>query len=146
VKLSQKAEYALRAAVDLAQHAKPDRLARTGEIARRTGAPEKFLEAILGELRRAGILASARGAAGGHRLARPAARITAGEVWRAVDGPISLSERRPRRRPSPDGTARALAELFAEVEDAVTRAVDALTIAELARRAEAVRNVPDFSI
>lgn len=141
---SRKADYALRAVLDLAL-APSGRLARTAEIARRTSAPPKFLEAILGELRRARLVESRRGAEGGHRLARPPSRISAGEVWRAIDGPLSLAERGgPRRRP--DGAARAVAGLWAEVERAVARTVDQVTVDDLARRADEAAGVHDFAI
>src|SRR4029079_9980129 len=51
--------------------------------------PRKFLEAILGDLRRAGIVTSQRGSSGGYVLARPAAQITRGDVFRVVDGPLA---------------------------------------------------------
>ncbi len=142
---SRKADYAIRAMLDLALHARPGRLARTAEIARRTGAPPKFLEAILGELRRARLVESRRGAEGGHRLARPPGRIAAGEIWRTIDGPLALSERGGRRRGA-DGPARALLSLWTEVEGAVSRVVDQVTLDELARRAQEVSGVHDFAI
>jgi Rrf2 family protein len=143
---SHKADYALRAMLDLALHASADRLASTADIARRTGAPAKFLEAILGELRRARLVESRRGANGGHRLARSAARISAGDVWRAADGPLALAERGGARRRGAEGPARALAGLWAEVEGAVARAVDQVTLDELMRRAHEAGGVHDFTI
>lgn len=142
---SRKSDYALRAMLDLALHARPGGLCSTAEIARRTGAPRKFLEAILGDLRRAGLVDSRRGAEGGHRLARPPTRIGAGEIWRAVDGPLSLAERGGRRRGA-DGPARALLSLWSEVEGAVSRVVDQATLDELARRAQEVSGAHDFAI
>jgi Rrf2 family protein len=131
--------------LDLALHARPGRLARTAEIARRTGAPAKFLEAILTELRRARLLESRRGAEGGHRLARTPTRVSAGEIWRAIDGPLSLGERGGRRRGA-DGPARALGALWDEVEGAVARTVDQVTLDDLARRAHEAAGVHDFAI
>ena len=130
--------------LDLALHAPPGRLSSTAEIARRTGAPPKFLEAILGELRRARLLESRRGAEGGHRLARPATGIGAGEIWRAIDGPLALPE--GGRRRGAEGPARALMTLWAEVEGAVSRVVDQVTLDELARRAREASGVHDFAI
>ena len=143
---SRKADYALRAMLDMALHARPGRLARTAEIARRTGAPAKFLEAILAELRRARLLESRRGAEGGHRLARTPSRVSAGEIWRAIDGPLSLAERGGGRRRGADGPARALGALWAEVEGAVARTVDQVTLDDLARRAHEAAGVHDFTI
>lgn len=142
---SRKAEYALRAMLDLALHTPPGRLARTAEIARRTGTPAKFLEAILSDLRRARLVESRRGADGGHRLARSASQVSAGEVWRAIDGPFSLAERGAGRRRG-DGPSRALAGLWTEVEWAVARTVDQVTLDDLMRRAHEAAGVYDFTI
>ncbi len=146
MKISRKADYALRAMLDLAIQVPPGGLARTAEIARRTGAPPKFLEAILAELRRAGLVESQRGAEGGHRLARNADRVTAGEVWRAVDGPTSIVDRLARRRLPAEGPARAIRSLWVQIEDAVVRAADSVTLEELEHRAQEASNVADFSL
>ncbi len=143
IRLSQKADYAMRAMLDLARAAQPGAVAPTAAIARRTRAPAKFLEAILGELRRAGLVESRRGAAGGHRLARPGSRITAGEVWRAIEGPVGPAG---RRGAASDPAARALRGLWEEVEQAVTRVVDGTTLDDLARRAQESAGVHDFTI
>jgi Rrf2 family protein len=140
VKVSKKASYAMRATLELAQLLAPGKVVSTGEIARRTGAPAKFLETILSELRRAGLLESRRGPEGGHRLSRPASRISAGEVWRAIEGPLG-----PTRRKPADAGARVIQELLEQVERAVEREVNAVSLEELARRAQE-SNVPDFSI
>ncbi len=59
------------------------------EIASVEGIPEQFLEQVLAALRRAGVVRSVRGAGGGYELARPARNITAGDVVRALSGPIA---------------------------------------------------------
>ena len=143
---SRKTDYALRALLDLALNVPAGGLASTAEIARRTGSPPKFLEAILGELRRAGLVATRRGAVGGHRLAREPARITAGEVWRAIDGPLQLVDRGGGRLGAVEGSARAVSGLWDEVEQAVARAADGVTIQDLAHRAEEASSVSNFSI
>ncbi|MHB8878180.1 MAG: RrF2 family transcriptional regulator [Myxococcaceae bacterium] len=142
MRASKKADYALRAVLDLALHASPGKLAPTSEIARRTGAPPKFLEAIVSELRRAGLVDARRGAEGGLRLARPVGRITAGDVWRAIDGPLGGHDH--GRKPT-DPAARATRSLWDQVDRAIEREVDAVTLEDLARRATA-SNVPDFNI
>ncbi len=87
VRVSAKADYAIRAAVELAAAGegptKGDRIAQAQEI------PVNFLENILVDLRNAGIVASRRGADGGYWLARPAAEISLADVIRAVDGPLA---------------------------------------------------------
>jgi Rrf2 family protein len=87
--LSQKARYALRALVELAR-ADGAQLT-SGELALRADAPRKFLEAILLELARRGVITSRRGKFGGYALARPAAEITFAEVIRVIDGPLALA-------------------------------------------------------
>src|SRR5246500_1289021 len=108
MRISAKADYAVRAAVELAAADELDdpRAARSGEAGSRAGStrgkpvkaeriataqgiPLNFLENILGELRHAGIVRSHRGADGGFRLARPANEITVADVIRAVEGPLA---------------------------------------------------------
>ena len=86
MRLSARADYALRAAIELASatdgHVTADRIARAQQI------PGKFLETILTQLRRAGLIRSQRGPEGGFWLARPAAEISLAEIIRAIDGPL----------------------------------------------------------
>jgi Rrf2 family protein len=149
VRFSLKSDYALRAVLDLALHASPGRLARTADVARRTGAPAKFLEAVVGQLRRAGIVESQRGAHGGHRLGRAASDIRAGDVIRAVEGPEALLARPPVRRPAAGaspGAARALHQLWTEAERALEAKLDGVTLEDLARSVQESSSIPDFSI
>ncbi len=146
MRISRKADYAMRAMLDLAIQAPPGDLARTSEIARRTGAPPKFLEAILTELRRAGLLESQRGSEGGHRLARAASRVTAGDVLHAIDGPMSIAGRLARRRSANEGPDRAVGSLWAQIEEAVAGVADTVTLEELAHRAREASSVADFNI
>jgi Rrf2 family protein len=88
--LSQKARYALRALVELARD--PDETQLTAsELSVRADAPRKFLEAILLELARRGVVVSRRGKFGGYVLARPAEAISFAEVIRVIDGPLALA-------------------------------------------------------
>jgi Rrf2 family protein len=88
VHISAKAEYAVRALLVLA--ADPDKRPISGEaIARSQNMPPKFVENTLVELRRIGLVASQRGAAGGFKLGRPAEQITIADIIRAVDGPLA---------------------------------------------------------
>ena len=88
MRISAKADYAVRAAVELAGHhdekpVKAERIATAQEI------PLNFLENILGELRHAGIVRSHRGADGGFRLAKPADQVSIADIIRAVEGPLA---------------------------------------------------------
>jgi Rrf2 family protein len=87
VEISAKSDYAVRALLELAQQA-PD-LVKIDMIVGDQQLPRKFVEAILGDLRRAGIVRSMRGADGGYALAKPATEISIGSVIRAVDGPLA---------------------------------------------------------
>src|SRR5260370_17521041 len=86
MRLSARADYALRAAVELAAstggHTTSEQLARAQNI------PAKFLEAILTQLRRAGLVRSQRGPEGGFWLAKPASEISLADIIRAVDGQL----------------------------------------------------------
>ncbi len=86
MRISRKAEYALRALVALARLGGPLQI---GELSRVENIPVKFLEQILLSLRNDGFLASKRGVGGGYTLKRPASKISVGEVVRALDGPVA---------------------------------------------------------
>jgi len=137
MKVSQKSEYALRAMLELALRVDRAQPVRSADIARNQQIPEKFLELILVELRRAGLIASQRGPVGGHRLARDPAEISVGEVWRVIDG--SVLER-------PLGGSDPFRGVWDDVNKAVTEVVDQVSLADIRKRAEAKRSVPDYSI
>ncbi len=88
MKVSAKADYAVRAAVELAA-APDDKPVKAERVATAQEIPLNFLENILGELKHAGLVQSQRGAAGGYCLARPADEVTIADVIRAVEGPIA---------------------------------------------------------
>lgn len=85
--VSAKGDYAVRAVVGLAA-AHPERVSALA-LAEAYEMPRKFLETVLGDLRRAGIVASSRGNEGGYTLRREPSQITVGEVLRVVDGPLA---------------------------------------------------------
>src|SRR5271168_3837750 len=121
--ISAKVDYAVRALVGLA--AAGGGPAPGASIAIAEGLPVKFLEGILAELRRAGIVASMRGAEGGYRLARPASQITIAEVMRAIDGP--LAEVRGERPESAtyEGAARHLQDVWIAVRASLRAVLEA---------------------
>ncbi len=136
MKISQRAQYAVRATLDLAVQGPSPRGIRSAEVARRTGVPEKFLEAILRDLRAAGLVASKRGPDGGHRLAVSPSLITVMAVVEAIDGPFGSVA-------SPDDTC--VSSLWKRVTTAVRDALGAVTFEDLRR--EAVAPGPaDFNI
>ncbi len=126
--LTQKAKYALRALVVLAD-AHTEGPLPIQQVAERANAPHKFLEAILLELRRGGVLRSTRGKSGGYALALPAAEIRLGNVIRIVDGPLalipcaSLTAYRPCAD-CPEPEACAIRSLMRQVRDATAAILD----------------------
>ncbi len=87
MRVSAKSDYALRALVEIA--ARVDTVAVSAEeLGRLQDIPHGFLQSILADLRRAGLVMSQRGQAGGWRLARDATQISVADVIRAVDGPL----------------------------------------------------------
>lgn len=135
--LSQKAKYALRALIMLAER-NDDDLTLIADIAGRENIPRKFLEAILVELRKHGLLFAKRGKSGGYRLARPAAEISFGEVIRLVDGhlaPIpcaSKSSFRPCEDCIDPGTC-SVRWLMVQVRDATADVLDNRSLADALR-------------
>jgi Rrf2 family protein len=87
MRLSAQVDYALRAMVELAAASSPP--VSADALARSQGIPGKFLEAIMGDLRRAGLVRSQRGPVGGYRLARPAEEISLADVIRAIQGELA---------------------------------------------------------
>lgn len=135
--LTQKAKYALRALSLLAADAEHRPTLPMSEIAERGLVPHKFLEAILLDLRRHGLVESRRGKSGGYGLARPAQDITIGSIVRAIDGPLapipcaSLTAYRPCVDCA-DPRVCAIQRLMRRVRDATAEVLDGTTLAELA--------------
>lgn len=101
MRISARADYAVRAALQLAasQDGGP---VKAEAIADAQDIPHKFLEGILNDMRRGGLVLSRRGGNGGYRLARPARSISIADVIRVVDGPlVSVRGVRPRTSPTP---------------------------------------------
>lgn len=133
--ISQKAKYALRALVALARAHDDDEALIIADIAERQNIPRKFLEQILLDLKRHGLLESRRGKNGGYGLLRPAEMITFGEVLRIIDGPIAplpcLSKMAYRR--CEDCQTESTCEVrrvFARVADATRAVLDSTTLAD----------------
>jgi len=133
--LSKKAKYALRALCVLTR-AHPGRVPAR-RLAREAAVPEKFLESILVELRKAGMVDSKRGTVGGHALARPAEQIMVGDIVRTLDGPIapircaSVTAYKPCHDcVDPDSCALRL--LMGDVRDAMSDVIDRRTLRQLA--------------
>ena len=131
VRVSAKADYALRAVIELA--AAGDGPIKGERIAQAQKIPLKFLENILGDLRHAGIIRSQRGVDGGYWLARSADEITIADVIRAVEGPIANVRGVGPEQVEYAGSAERLREVWIAVRANLRAVLEQVTIAELAR-------------
>ena len=131
MRISAKADYAVRAAVELAASAgerpvKAERIATAQEI------PLNFLENILGELRHAGIVRSFRGAEGGFRLAKPPSEIAIADVIRAVEGPLASVRGAPPEESTYLGASEALPRVWIAVRANLRKVVENVSVADVA--------------
>ena len=132
--IAQKTRYALRSLLFLAEEAGglPVQLAR---IAETQHVPPKYLELIMLDLKKAGIVKSARGPKGGYRLARDAANISFGEVVRSLEGPIALVSCASVNFYAPCGDCQdeatcAIRRAFTILRDQSTAVLDSISLAE----------------
>ena len=131
MRISAKADYAVRAALELA--AAPEGVqVKAEKIAAAQSIPRKFLDTILQNLRQAGLVESRRGPEGGHHLARPAAQITIADVIRAVDGPLAGVSGRPPEAVSYEGPAAALRETWIAARASLRAVLENVTLADVA--------------
>lgn len=131
MRISARADYAVRAALQLAA-SQDDGPLKAEAIADAQDIPHKFLEGILNDMRRGGLVLSQRGGNGGYRLAKPAQSISIADVIRVVDGPlVSVRGVRP-----PDltytGPAEALLPLWIALRANVREILDGVTLADVA--------------
>jgi Rrf2 family protein len=131
MRISAKADYAVRAAVELAA-ASDEKPVKAERIATAQGVPLNFLENILGELRHAGIVRSHRGADGGFRLARPAGEISIADVIRAVEGPLATVRGGPPENSAYPGAASSLPRVWIAVRKNLRSVVERVTVADVA--------------
>ena len=138
MRISAKADYAVRAVIELA--AAPEGASVSArEIAVAQAIPQNFLENILAELRRAGIVHTHRGPGGGSSLARPADAITVGEILLAIDGPLAAVRDLPPEALVYEGTARHLPALWCRVQACLHDVLDGVTAADLAAADSSVK-------
>jgi Rrf2 family protein len=130
MRVSAKADYAVRAAAELA--AAGEGPIKGEALAQAQGIPLKFLENILGELKHAGLVRSQRGADGGYWLARPAAEITIADVIRAVEGPLASVRGEAPESVSYGGAAEALGKLWVAVRANLRAVLEEVTVADVA--------------
>lgn len=141
--LTAKGKYGLKAVVHLA-NTEPHKTTQAVDIADAHSIPKKFLDAILGDLRSAGIVLAKKGPGGGYRLARPASQIKVGAVIRALDGPLApiACASRNAYKPCKDCDVKTctIRLTMTRVRDAMAEVLDRLTIADMAAMGDG-RNV-----
>lgn len=129
MQISAKADYAVRAMLELAAHG-PD-LVKANVLIDHQGLPRKFVETILVELRRAELVCSHRGAEGGYSLARPANTISIGSIIRAVDGPLAEVRGQRPHEVDCDGAAQHLPEVWVAARAGLRRVLDETSLAHV---------------
>jgi Rrf2 family protein len=136
VKLSSKGRYGVRAVFDIAFH-NHGKATQIKDIADRQAIPPRFLEQIFQDLKRASLVTSKRGPKGGYALALPPGEIRLGDVVRALEGPIRISDP-AEDRDEGDATSRAITdEAFEELSSSIDACFDSITIEDLCERGEA---------
>jgi Rrf2 family protein len=128
--LSARVDYALRAAAELAAAAPAVR--KSEEIARAQRIPARYLEGILADLRRSGIVTSRRGAEGGYRLARPAEQVTLAQVIRSAGGPLAEVQGLRPEDVTYTGAASALRDVFIALRASERLVLEGVTLADIA--------------
>jgi Rrf2 family protein len=132
VRTTAKADYAVRAAVELAASVGEGPV-KAEQLSEAQSIPLNFLENILAELRRAGIVESRRGAAGGYLLAKAPEDVSLADVIRAVEGPLANV-----RGLSPDaleyeGSAEPLRDVWVALRASVRAVLEQVTLADVAK-------------
>ena len=137
--ISSKTKYAIKALIELAEERKRGGSSlRIEEIAQRADAPKRFLEHILIDIRRSGIIASRRGRDGGYVLIKPPESVSIGEVLRMIDGPIAPLPCLSRKAYHPcedcrDEAACRIRRVFGDLFSAYLLMLESLTLADLMR-------------
>ena len=141
--LSRKAKYGLKALIHLAQRAGEGPVL-IEELARAEGIPRKFLEQILLELKKKGLLHSRKGRGGGYQLGRAPEEIFMGEIVRVLDGPLApvpcVSVIAYRKCDEcPDENACGIRLVMKEVRDSIAHILDTASLADVLTRIERAR-------
>ena len=146
LKFSRKTLLALEAVLDVAYNARPDPV-QSKDITRRLGIPQRYLEQVMQQLVREGVLKGVRGPRGGYTLARERRRISVAEIVRIVDAADDNDA-----PPAAELGEKVSRPLWREAQDAVLKELESVTMHDLCQKAEAkgVRRgaslVDDFTI
>jgi Rrf2 family protein len=149
VDISARTEYAIRAMLALAESATQSAGPLSVDtLATRQDLPRKFLEAIVSDLRRAGLVSSTRGARGGYSLSREPRDISIGDVFRAVNGPLAEVRGLRPHETRYEGVASHLPTLWVAVRVSLREVLDETSLADvlsgdLPKRVQELAAAPD---
>lgn len=129
MRITAKVDYGVRAAVELAAAEKPP--VKGEALAERQGIPPKFLENILADLRRAGLVSSQRGSEGGYWLAVAPDSVTVADIIRAVEGPLADVHGTPPERVDYPGAAIGLRKVWVATRAALRTVLERVSIADI---------------
>ena len=140
MKLSTKGRYGLRALIDLAVYCTEEAVS-IQSIAKRQNISDRYLEQLMGKLRRAGLVVSVRGAGGGYRLARPAEEISVGEVLRALEGNLDAvtCPGNGDEQGCEDADVCVTRYVWKRINDSITQAVDSIMIQQLVEESRRIQ-------
>jgi Rrf2 family protein len=132
MRISAKADYAVRAAAELAAAEPEGRPVKGEQLAVAQHIPQKFLENILADLRHAGLVRTRRGTEGGYGLTRSATEISVADVLRAVEGPLAAVQGIRPESLRYDGAAARLPEVWVALRANLRAVLERVTLADLA--------------
>jgi Rrf2 family protein len=132
VRISAKADYAVRAAAELAAASPAGRPVKGEQLAAAQGIPPKFLENILADLRHAGLVRTRRGAEGGYALISAPSEISIADVLRAVEGPLAAVQGMRPEGLRYGGAAARLPEVWVALRANLRAVLERVTLADLA--------------
>lgn len=129
MQITARSDYAIRAALELAS--RYPSLVTIDSIVEDQAMPRKFVESILGQLRRGGLVQTQRGCAGGYSLARQPGQIFLGEIIRIVDGPLAEVRGLRPHETAYDGVAAHLPEVWVAVRSSLRAVLDTVSLQQL---------------
>ncbi len=139
MELSNKSEYALLAMLELAAHYKDGQTLQIRQIAAQRNIPDRYLDQLLAELRRSGLIRSERGARGGYLLSREPHKITVLDVINCMEG--TDSQRAKNSASSKTADRSAILEIWQETKDAAHAVLQKHTLQDLLEKREAQRHL-----
>ncbi|NPV93339.1 MAG: Rrf2 family transcriptional regulator [Firmicutes bacterium] len=141
MKFSTRSRYGLRAMVELAVNYSTDEPTPLSLVAEKQELSEGYLEQLMTFLRKGGLVRSVRGAQGGYLLSRPPGQITAGDIIRCLEGPLSPTDCVNEDGPDPCERAEICVTrgLWEKVRIAIADVLDSVTLEELSKNAEEIR-------